>query len=279
MMGTGGWMRSRGVYGVIAGLAATLLVANARTVPAAACAGDCNGNAMVTVDEVVTMLDLALGEVAVSACLAGDVNGDDMIAVNEIIAAVNRVLDGCTEPTQTPTPTTGECTLESCRSCTTADTTCQPGQPGSYCCTLNGGFFGNPPAPATPPLDDLLDGCRFSGNYPQGCWTAPDSTFPNGRCHTESVCLSGGSAPTPSATATPTSTSTPSASATATVTATVSGMTPGTTPTATPSSVPQTPGVPSRIITINNTCGIELWIGAAGNNFSPVCATAADCGG
>ena len=66
-----------------------------------ACIGDCNHSGEVTVDEIITMVNIALGNSPVSACLAGDANGDGEITVNEIIAAVNNALNGC--PNTPPT--------------------------------------------------------------------------------------------------------------------------------------------------------------------------------
>jgi hypothetical protein len=57
----------------------------------------------VTVDEILTMVNIALGNTSVTACDAGDANQDDQITVDEILTAVNNALDGC--PGQvTPTP-------------------------------------------------------------------------------------------------------------------------------------------------------------------------------
>jgi hypothetical protein len=59
------------------------------------CVGDCNGSGEVTVNELITMVNIALGNSPVSACSAGDANGDGEITVNEIITAVNNALSGC----------------------------------------------------------------------------------------------------------------------------------------------------------------------------------------
>lgn len=59
------------------------------------CAGDCNGDGRVTVDELVHMVNIALGRTDVLACLAGDHDHDGTIVVNEIVAAVNRALTSC----------------------------------------------------------------------------------------------------------------------------------------------------------------------------------------
>jgi len=60
-----------------------------------ACTGDCNGDGEVTVNELITMVNIALGTANVSTCLAGDANSDGQITINEIIAGVNNALNGC----------------------------------------------------------------------------------------------------------------------------------------------------------------------------------------
>jgi hypothetical protein len=65
------------------------------TVAAGTCIGDCNGDRQVTVNELIQMVNIALGNAEVSTCLAGDPNGDGDIAVNEIVAGVNNALNGC----------------------------------------------------------------------------------------------------------------------------------------------------------------------------------------
>lgn len=59
------------------------------------CGGDCNGDGEVTVNELITMVNIALGNANVSTCLAGDADGSGEITINEIIAAVNNALNGC----------------------------------------------------------------------------------------------------------------------------------------------------------------------------------------
>jgi hypothetical protein len=49
----------------------------------------------VTVDEILKMVNIALGLAAPETCLAGDANGDGHITVDEIVSAVNRALTGC----------------------------------------------------------------------------------------------------------------------------------------------------------------------------------------
>ncbi len=76
------------------------------------CIGDCNADGEVTVDEIVTMVNVALGNQPAQACPAGDRDGDGGITVDEIVAAVNNLLTACPAggtptPSATPTPTSG----------------------------------------------------------------------------------------------------------------------------------------------------------------------------
>ncbi|MFI5398406.1 MAG: carboxypeptidase regulatory-like domain-containing protein [Candidatus Binatia bacterium] len=60
-----------------------------------ACTGDCNGDHHVTVDEILAMVNIALGNINITQCQAGDANADGRITVDEILAAVNNALNGC----------------------------------------------------------------------------------------------------------------------------------------------------------------------------------------
>lgn len=72
------------------------------------CVGDCNGDGVVTVDEILIGVNIALGNLDVSACENFDANGDGQVTVDEILTAVNNALNGCPEvpATTTPHPTT-----------------------------------------------------------------------------------------------------------------------------------------------------------------------------
>jgi len=59
------------------------------------CLGDCDNSGMVTVDELLTMVNIALGNADESTCDAGDANHDDQITIDEILTAVNNALNGC----------------------------------------------------------------------------------------------------------------------------------------------------------------------------------------
>lgn len=61
----------------------------------AACIGDCGGDGQVTIDELISMVNIALGSRPISDCTAGDENRDGEITIDEIIKAVNNALNGC----------------------------------------------------------------------------------------------------------------------------------------------------------------------------------------
>lgn len=65
--------------------------------PAATCAGDCNGDDVVSIGELIRLVNIALGSAGLDLCPAGDVNGDEAITINELIGAVNNALYDCPE--------------------------------------------------------------------------------------------------------------------------------------------------------------------------------------
>src|SRR5207244_2457972 len=65
------------------------------TTPVVACVGDCDGGGVVTISELITMVNVALESQPVSACLRGDADHDGKISINEIITAVINALGTC----------------------------------------------------------------------------------------------------------------------------------------------------------------------------------------
>ena len=59
------------------------------------CAGDCDQNGGVSVNELITMVSIALGNLDITACEAGDPSGDGMIRIDEIVAGINNALGAC----------------------------------------------------------------------------------------------------------------------------------------------------------------------------------------
>jgi hypothetical protein len=71
------------------------------------CTGDCDGNGVVAVNEIVAAVNIALGLAAPEMCAAVDVDTDGRVTVNEIVVAVGRALGSCAPP-PTPVAASGE---------------------------------------------------------------------------------------------------------------------------------------------------------------------------
>jgi hypothetical protein len=65
------------------------------TAVTASCAGDCNKDHVVTVDELLVLVQIALGNDDITACNPGDANSDGRVTVDEILMAVSSALNGC----------------------------------------------------------------------------------------------------------------------------------------------------------------------------------------
>jgi Cohesin domain len=72
-----------------------------------ACVGNCNADPVVSIDELVRGLNIALGVLPLDACGAFDANGDGRVTVDELVNAISNALYGCgvAPPTSTPTAT------------------------------------------------------------------------------------------------------------------------------------------------------------------------------
>ena len=96
-------MFSRSIPTLFLGVLTLLLCAAVAT--AQSCPGDCDGSGDVSINELIVMVNIALGSAPVSDCPAGDADGNGVISINEVIAAVNAALNGCGGVAPTPTPT------------------------------------------------------------------------------------------------------------------------------------------------------------------------------
>ncbi len=110
----GGFARALAVIRIFSLATAAALLGLWPPLASAACVGDCDGNGAVTVDEILVMVNIALGTVDISQCPAADPNGDG-VTVDEILAAVNAALSACpavptatASPSPTPTATATE---------------------------------------------------------------------------------------------------------------------------------------------------------------------------
>jgi hypothetical protein len=59
------------------------------------CAGDCDSNGQITVDEIITATRIGLGLTPLSECASVDVNGDGQVTVNEVVKVVNNMFFRC----------------------------------------------------------------------------------------------------------------------------------------------------------------------------------------
>ena len=220
----------------------------------ATCAGDCNGDGVVTSDELVTMADIALGNAGAGSCAAGDSNDDGRIRIGEILTAIDYALDGCppvATPTSSPGPTggLGDCcqcadscsapAAGTCGGCTVVfDALCADG----VACTRPTAPPTAPPTPTAGPSDccQCVDRCLAPTQGSCGeCDVAHDAFCDDLLCvfFTMTPTSTPTEAPTPTDTPTPTLTATAAPTATATDTAT---SIPTATPTATLPPSPQT---------------------------------------
>lgn len=74
--------------------AATPTEAATRT-PGGPCAGDCSGNGIVVINELISGVLIALQQRALDTCPILDSTGDGTVSIGELIQAVNNALNGC----------------------------------------------------------------------------------------------------------------------------------------------------------------------------------------
>ncbi len=85
---TSRWLLRAGVVGVFA-------IVSMSVASAAVCPGDCNLDDQVSVDELITGVDMALGMRAMDACAAVDPGNDGRVDIDELVEAVSGALNGC----------------------------------------------------------------------------------------------------------------------------------------------------------------------------------------
>jgi len=59
------------------------------------CLGDCDGSGIVSVDEILTMVNIATGDISIAVCPAADPLRSGMVSVAEVLGAVQNALSGC----------------------------------------------------------------------------------------------------------------------------------------------------------------------------------------
>ncbi len=206
--------------------------------PTAACVGDCDANDEVTVDEVVTGVNIALGAIAIDVCERFDANGDNEVTVDEILRAVSAALDGCPEP-GTPTPTT-----------TTTTTSTPVDTPGITPTETPSPTVSTPSASATPTEEPSV--APTATSTPSAMATATASSTPAPSDTPVPSASPVANTPTATATRSPSLTPQPTASFTQTKTST-STSTSTSTPTGTASPTPTFSATRTPTVTVTAT--------------------------
>jgi hypothetical protein len=75
-----------------------IAAAGFEVIPSTTCAGDCNADGVVTIDDLLRVITIVLGDAAPTTCSAADGNGDGVVMIDELLTAVQRALVGCQPP-------------------------------------------------------------------------------------------------------------------------------------------------------------------------------------
>jgi hypothetical protein len=59
------------------------------------CVGDCSGAGAVTIDALLTAVNVGLGNLPLAACAPADHSGDGQVTIDELLTAVSNALNGC----------------------------------------------------------------------------------------------------------------------------------------------------------------------------------------
>ncbi len=79
----------------LAVVATALALAACPPSPAQQCPGDCNGDELVAIDELITAVNIALGRVSIARCAPADRSFDGGVDIAELISAVGGAVAGC----------------------------------------------------------------------------------------------------------------------------------------------------------------------------------------
>ncbi len=174
----------------------SLLVSVSATRAPAVCVWDCSQDGEVTIDELLTLVNIGLGTAVVTACPAGDADSSGDITIDEILRAVGNALNGCSA-SPTPTPQSG---CQSNDECSTTYPYCGPDgncwtQPCSEVCSGGNGCCGgdyphcgpNDTCWTQPCVNLCSDTSCCGGDYPycgpdNNCWSQPCTTLCGDTC-------------------------------------------------------------------------------------------------
>jgi hypothetical protein len=92
-MGVPGWA-------VFSALLVGIVARQAAAAPQPQCIGDCDGDRKVAINELVSLVNIALGTGTAAACASGTCDGE--VEISCLVRAVNSALDGCPMVTLSP---------------------------------------------------------------------------------------------------------------------------------------------------------------------------------
>lgn len=95
LRGADGFIPAEGVAGAITITDVTPEPTPTETPVPPPCVGDCDGNRIVSIAELIRGVNISLGRNDLSVCPAFDANADGNVSIAELITAVNRLLLGC----------------------------------------------------------------------------------------------------------------------------------------------------------------------------------------
>ena len=75
-----------------------IAAASFEVVPSTSCAGDCNGDGVVTIDEVLQIAAVILGQAPPDSCPFLEDDGNGGVAIDALVSAVQQALGGCHPP-------------------------------------------------------------------------------------------------------------------------------------------------------------------------------------
>jgi len=211
---------------------------SATSVTPARCGGDCNGDGVDTIDELIRGVNIALGNAPLSDCVAFDANGDGDVTIDELIQAVDVALNGWPLPTPRATPSSTRTPQPGC---------CQSFLPVVSCAVVasEAGCDGTEVVFFPGKACDAHSG--FCEGVPTFTATPTSSATPTA---TPTRTSTRTATPTPTATRTPTNTATPTPT-----------RTPTRTPTETPTRTPTNSHTPTHTPTktpLPPPCTIEI---------------------
>jgi len=154
---------------------------------AAQCVGDCDGGGRVTVGELVTGVNIALGMRPLDDCRSFDRNNNGRIEIGELLAAVGAALNTCPTQAATSSPTATDTPTATVTSTPTATPNLPPVVDPIPIYRTFPGFEIRLPLPVRDPEErelscevfDLPDGAEYDGEAREVRWTpAEDQVGP-----------------------------------------------------------------------------------------------------